>query len=219
MKISDTKKGLIDLQTEKGICVSFDATGMSEEEEVETLGRLQHEEETRIYDHNAKVAREWEKSGPINFGILQKQENGIGKRIEHLRQEMKMGAKDLFEAAGIAKTTLYRIEKGQHIPTLRIIKKLLVPLSISLADFSSFPENFEEWKDALTDSKNEENIFTFKKNVIGELENAVFVYENNSGKNIRVPLEHMELFRKLIKDAFGVLDLLPQASNNKKDME
>jgi transcriptional regulator with XRE-family HTH domain len=62
----------------------------------------------------------------------------IGLQIKARRETLRITQPDLAEMAGISVNTLYKIERGQANPTIRILNKLFVVLGI---DFSLQTKN------------------------------------------------------------------------------
>lgn len=221
MKISNEKKGIKPFWEEEN--EAFDKILEQEVIEMQDAGIKSQSDE--YLDNLERIEKNWKNQGKTNFEKLKQQQmypydnpseytNCIGKRIQHLREKQNMKAKEFYATARIAKTTLYRLEQGTHIPSDKIFSRVLEALSISLADFSCFPENFKEWTEALEESKDEIDIFKFRDKVLSEIKNGHFVWIV-SGRKVRIPHNHINLIRKLLEDSFGVLDLLPHAPDNK----
>ena len=213
MKINDKEKGLLDFP-------QFPYEQLNEElenlpiEEHEAMEDA-HSEVDRIIDENARISKEWEKNGPANFEKLRElQKNSpdnrlyIGERVAYLREQLKLDPKDVYEPAGIVKSTLYRIEHGPNCPTQKVMKKVLYALQITLADFSCFPDDFERWKKAITAPENTYNIYQFRNEIFRKLEKYSFTY-NLSGKEVMFPRTHLNLLKNLLESSFAILDIVP----------
>src|SRR5690606_30110741 len=58
---------------------------------------------------------------------------GAGDVIRRLRTDARMSAAELAEASGIARSQIYRIEKGQS-PTLETLRKIALALDMTLIE-------------------------------------------------------------------------------------
>lgn len=219
MKTSDSKKGLLpdksvikeinDIWDDPEYLASLAEDGPSDEylEEKNRLITLELEEK-------AKKEKKWEEQGVVNYEILREkqkseQQNGtnyIGERIAFLREVSDMQPAEVYGSAGIAKTTLFRIERGENVPTQKVILKILYALSTTLADFSCFPNDFDEWKKAITETSGSENIYRFRDEVLNKLENSNFSYKVG-GKDVRFSRLHLLALKRMIEASFTVLDL------------
>ena len=56
----------------------------------------------------------------------------IGQAIKERRKNLQITQPDLAEMAGISTNTLYKIEKGQANPTVRVLNKLVTVLGMDL---------------------------------------------------------------------------------------
>lgn len=56
-------------------------------------------------------------------------------RVREWRQRRKLAYRELADRAGIALSTLYRIESGTASPTVAMLEKLARALGIDLVDF------------------------------------------------------------------------------------
>ncbi len=56
----------------------------------------------------------------------------IGKRIKERRKALRITQPDLAELSGISVNTLYKIERGQANPTLKVLNKLAKVLGMEL---------------------------------------------------------------------------------------
>lgn len=201
MKVSSKNKGMHDFTEDQGYFENF-------EEHAHELDRL--------YDENWQREKDWEAQGPINFEKLRELQkdgqasgtNYIGERVAYLREVSNMQPVDVYSSAGISKTTLYRIEEGRNIPTMKVFGKVLFALSTSLADFSCFPGDFEKWKSVITETEGTVNIYKYRNDILKDLENCIFVYKV-SGKKVRFPRKHFLVLKKMIESSFAVLDLQP----------
>ena len=166
-------------------------------------------------EEKARKEKEWEKNGLANFEKLRElQKNSldnrlyIGERVLYLRERLELEPKDVYEPAGIVKSTLYRIENGPNCPTVQVIQKVLYSLQVTLADFSCFPDDFERWKKAITEPDNTYDIYKFRKEMLRKLEQYCFTYQL-SGKETRFPRTHLNLIRNLLESSFAILDIVP----------
>lgn len=221
MKISDKDKGLV---TEDSILEHYFETGerVYDTKAIEN-GEIDVEASAEDFDRQIMLAleekarkeKEWEKNGLANFEKLRElQKNSpdnrlyIGERVLYLRERLKLEPKDVYEPAGIVKSTLYRIENGPNCPTVQVMQKVLYALQITLADFSCFPDDFERWKKAITEPENTYNIYQFRKEIFSKLEKYSFTY-NLSGKEIMFPRTHLNLIKNLLESSFAILDIVP----------
>lgn len=58
--------------------------------------------------------------------------NKIGESIKHRRKELGITQPHLSELAGISINTLYKLERGQGNPSLKIVNKLIEILGLEL---------------------------------------------------------------------------------------
>ncbi len=56
----------------------------------------------------------------------------LGKSIKDRRKELRITQPDLAEMAGISVNTLYKIERGQANPTVKVLTKLVDVLGMEL---------------------------------------------------------------------------------------
>jgi transcriptional regulator with XRE-family HTH domain len=56
----------------------------------------------------------------------------LGKSIKDRRKELRITQPDLAEMAGISVNTLYKIERGQANPTVKVLTKLADVLGMEL---------------------------------------------------------------------------------------
>lgn len=214
MKVSDSKKGIkpINQEAEEAwndpkYLASYEEDGPSAEYLIEKCKSLEKELEDK-----AQKQKEWEEQGVVNYEKLrekQKSEQGtnyIGERIAYLREMSGMQPSEVYGTAGVAKTTLFRIEKGENIPSQKVILKILFALSTTLADFSCYPDKFEEWKEAITETPGSENIYKFRDEVLNKLENSNFSYKVG-GKEVKFSRLHLLALKRMIEASFTVLDL------------
>ena len=221
MKISDKDKGFV---TEGSILEHYFETGerVYDTKAIEN-GEIDIEAAEEEYDRQIMLAleekarkeKEWEKNGLANFEKLRElQKNSldnrlyIGERVLYLREQLELEPKDVYEPAGIVKSTLYRIENGPNCPTVQVIQKVLYSLQVTLADFSCFPDDFERWKKAITEPDNTYDIYKFRKEMLRKLEQYCFTYKL-SGKETRFPRTHLNLIRNLLESSFAILDIVP----------
>lgn len=209
MKINDKEKGLLEFPHETYEYL-YDFT----DEEIQAMEES-YNETNRIIDENTRRAEEWEKRGPANFEKLREMQKNspdnrlyIGERVLYLREQLKLEPKDVYEPAGIVKSTLYRIENGPNCPTEQVMQKVLYALQVTLSDFSCFPDDFERWKNAITESENTYDIYQFRKDTLRKLEQYSFSY-NLSGKKIKFPRTHLNLIKNLLESSFAILDIVP----------
>lgn len=176
----------------------------------------QSRETLQILEENEKINKAWEANGSLNFKQLRELQkdgqtrgtNYIGERVAYLRKISDMQPADVYTSAGIAKSTLYRIEEGKNIPTEKVIVNVLYALQTSLADFSCFPDDFEKWKASISNTGSSTNIYRFRDDILKQLEKGNFSY-NLSGTNIKFPRKHLLLLKHLLDASFAILDLLP----------
>jgi transcriptional regulator with XRE-family HTH domain len=223
MKISDKDKGLMPIP-----CQETDEEHLqalierdSKLTEADYAAMYAQELETmQILEENDRIKKSWEANGPVNFHQLrQLQKDGqvsgtnyIGERVVYLRKLIGLQPVDIYTSAGIAKTTLYRIEEGKNIPTEKVITNILYSLQTSLADFSCFPGDFEQWKATITNTGSSTNIYKFRDHVLAELDSYNFSY-NLAGKSVQLPRAHLLFLKRLLLDSFAILDLLPHDHN------
>lgn len=216
MKVSDSKKGIkpINQETEDAwndpeYLASLAEDGPSDEYLIEKCKLIEKELEDK-----AQKQKEWEEQGVVNYEKLREKQkseqasgtNYIGERIAYLRELSGMQPSEVYSTAGVAKTTLFRIERGENVPSQKVILKILFALSITLADFSCFPESFEEWKKAITETAGSENIYKFRDEVLNKLENSNFSYKVG-GKEVKFSRLHLLALKRMIEASFTVLDL------------
>lgn len=58
----------------------------------------------------------------------------LGKRVRRLRREQKMSQEELAEKAGIHRTYMGKIERGESNPPVHTVEKIANALKISLKD-------------------------------------------------------------------------------------
>lgn len=56
----------------------------------------------------------------------------IGREIKDRRKELRITQSDLSEIAEISQNTIYKLERGQNNPSLKVIEKLLDVLGLEL---------------------------------------------------------------------------------------
>lgn len=221
MKISDKNKGLIPKGSVLEEYLEYDEEFYAAMEREQEGRDIEAEEE---YDHQVMLAleekaakeKEWEAQGPVNYDRLRQMQkdgklsntNYIGERVLYLRNQLDLEPIDVYEPAGISKSTLYRVEQGEHAPTESVIQKILYALQISLADFACFPDDFEHWKSIITEPDSSYDVYKFRDEVLEKLSRYSFSYKN-SGKTIKFPRAHINLLKKLIESSFEVLDIVP----------
>ena len=221
MKISDKNKGLIPKGSVLEEYLEYDEEFYAAMEREQEGRDIEAEEE---YDHQVMLAleekaakeKEWEAQGPVNYDRLRQMQkdgklsntNYIGERVLYLRNQLYLEPIDVYEPAGISKSTLYRVEQGEHAPTESVILKILYALQISLADFACFPDDFEHWKSIITEPDSSYDVYKFRDEVLEKLSRYSFSYKN-SGKTIKFPRAHINLLKKLIESSFEVLDIVP----------
>ena len=196
------------------------------EEDID-ISEKQYEQETRRLEANALIERDWELQGRRNYKRLQAKQNKankeydesgikdedkrskfIGERIAYLRGFYKKDPVDVYTTAGVAKTTLYRIEKGISVPSEKAISKILYVFDCSLATFANEPDDFNAWKESLEQTNDGDNIYKFRKDVLAKLDSYNFTYSVN-GKTEKLPLQHLNIIKSLIASSFDILDLIP----------
>lgn len=221
MKISDKNKGLIPKGSVLEEYLEYDEEFYAAMEREQEGRDIEAEEE---YDHQVMLAleekaakeKEWEAQGPVNYDRLRQMQkdgklsntNYIGERVLYLRNQLDLEPIDVYEPAGISKSTLYRVEQGEHAPTESVILKILYALQISLADFACFPDDFEHWKSIITEPDSSYDVYKFRDEVLEKLSRYSFSYKN-SGKTIKFPRAHINLLKRLIESSFEVLDIVP----------
>ena len=187
-----------------------------------------------MIENNEKAQLEWDKQGEENIKILlakQKplveqfkkkqaiaQANGkeinydsdsfIGERIEFLMGKNNQEIAEFCRNIGMSRSSLHRYIKGSHLPSEKSLRKIIEGLYVSIADFCYEPNDFEKWKSAFETSSDINDIFKFRDEILAQLRINNFTYQNN-GITMRLPNRYFELFRNLIKDSFGVFEMLP----------
>lgn len=58
----------------------------------------------------------------------------LGKRVRRLRKEQKISQEELAEKAGIHRTYMGKIERGESNPPVHTVSKIAKALRISLSD-------------------------------------------------------------------------------------
>ena len=221
MKISDKNKGLIPKGSVLEEYFEYDeefyasVSGPDTEEEIEEQAERDRQIMLALEEKAAKE-KEWEAQGTVNYDRLRQMQkdgklsntNYIGERVLYLRNQLDLEPIDVYEPAGISKSTLYRVEQGEHAPTESVIQKILYALQISLADFACFPDDFEHWKSIITEPDSSYDVYKFRDEVLEKLSRYSFSYKN-SGKTIKFPRAHINLLKKLIESSFEVLDIVP----------
>lgn len=88
----------------------------------------------------------------------------IGEKLQKFRKEKKLSLRALAEKAGISKSTLSDIEKGNTNPTTNTLNKLADALGISIEDlFKSEPityEKLDKWDKDYSYIKEESELYT-----------------------------------------------------------
>ena len=218
MKINDTAKGILPFEDEEPIESFIARMASHTPEELEAM-----EEATmrtnQLIDQNEKQTKKWNSQGAANYARLRELQkyapdgkNYIGERVLYLREQLNLEPVDVYTVAGIAKTTLYRIEHGTNVPTESVMQNVLYALHISIADFSCFPDDFEKWKQAITESGQSGNIYAFRQEILSKLEKGSFSY-NLSGKSIQFPRAYLNILKQLLESSFAILDIIPHDKN------
>ena len=216
MEIKDTAKGILPFDEEpiESVIAEWESYTQADFDAMEEASRRRDE----IIDHNDAVRKEWIKQGPANYAKLREMQkyappgkNYIGERVLYLRTQLGLDPVDVYTSAGIAKTTLYRIEHGTNVPTESVMQNVLYALHTSIADFSYSPEDFEKWKESISRSSNAGNIYAFRREILRKL-NGGFSYKL-SGKTVQFPRPYLNIIQSILESSFAILDIIPHDKN------
>ena len=73
----------------------------------------------------------------------------FGKTVRDLRKRAGLAQEQLASDSGVARGYMGRLERGEHVPTLQIIYKLLPPLKVNFARFArEFDRNLRKTHDS-----------------------------------------------------------------------
>lgn len=134
-------------------------------------------------------------------------ENAIGKRLQHLRESRCLSKSDIYKSANTDRVNYDRIEKGEGVPRISTLKKILEVLDISLYDFL-VPINIDEWlnSDSHMFFSPAKNIYHIRETVREQLSGRLS-YKRN-GKTIIMSGKTRDILINAIESAFDVLDLI-----------
>ena len=88
-----------------------------------------------------------------------------------------------------------------------MLRKLIDGLLVTVADFCYEPDDFELWKSCFVPSDNGVNIFSYRANILQEMQKNVYYYKMGD-KLVRLPNSYFMKLRKLLVSSFEILDLL-----------
>ena len=213
MKINDKAKGVLPFEDIPDEVYAEEYSHYTQDD-IDAMEEASKQTNT-IIDRNERALNKWKASGSANYAKLRELQkyapngkNYIGERVKYLREHLQLDPVDVYTSAGIAKTTLYRIEHGTNVPTESVMQNVLYALNISMADFSCFPDDFEKWKQQITNTSEAIDIYEFRQEILGKLERGSFSY-NLAGKSVQFPLSHLNILKQMIESSFSILDLLP----------
>jgi transcriptional regulator with XRE-family HTH domain len=79
---------------------------------------------------------------PVSRGSLSR---AFAKTVRDLRKRAGLAQEQLALQAGVARGYMGRLERGQHLPTLAVIYKLLPSLKVTFAQFArEFDRNLKK---------------------------------------------------------------------------
>ncbi|MBO5089581.1 MAG: helix-turn-helix transcriptional regulator [Clostridia bacterium] len=118
---------------------------------------------TELKENQAK-AKGVEPKDLVDYPVFEytPEHNYIGERIVFLMNINNQEVADFCRNIDISRSSLHRYIKGTHVPSEKLLEKIIAALFVDVADFSSEPDNFEEWKDSFKRYQGED-IFEFKK--------------------------------------------------------
>ncbi len=217
MRIDNRTKGVPNRLIEK--LEDYDNQPELSEEE------LRHSEESFYQDEldleeQAKRLQDWDTKGleflralrTLQIDAIRKgeQKNYIGERILYIREVNHQSQADLYQKAGVSKSTMIRCEEGINVPNEATLCKIVSGLDdFSLADFACFPGDFEAWKRSLTGPDDAPDIFEYAQSVVNTLGRGAFSYKVGESR-LRVPYKCISKIKKLVEASFSVLELLPR---------
>lgn len=133
--------------------------------------------------------------------------NYIGERIVFLMNKNNQEVADFCRNLNISRSSLHRYIKGTHVPSEKLLQKIVAALFVDVADFAFEPDNFEEWKNSFKRHQGED-IFEFKNKILGQFQTNHFTY--TAHKAVRhLPNAHFKIMKSLIENAFSIINLIP----------
>lgn len=134
-------------------------------------------------------------------------ENGIGKRLQYLREQRDFSLAVIYNNANIDRVNYSRIEKGERVPKLSTLQKILTELDISLYEFL-YPTKYEEWINDVSKmfAKKPTDIFALRDYVRGKTDGQLFYLRD--GKRVILSGKKKEIFLNALNTAFDILDLM-----------
>ena len=133
--------------------------------------------------------------------------NYIGERIVFLMNINNQEVADFCRNIDISRSSLHRYIKGTHVPSEKLLEKIVAALFVDVADFSYEPDNFEEWKDSFKRYQGED-VFGFKKKILEQFQTNHFTYTAHEAVR-HLPNAHFKIMKSLIENAFSILNLIP----------
>ena len=116
-------------------------------------------------------------------------EQEIGEKIQQLRKEKQLTLKKLAKQAGCTDATLSKIERGQMIPTISMLKKIVNAFNLTLTEFLS---NGDDGDDDIITHENERMLLKFPHHEIY----SQLMVKSQKGKKIQPLFE-------IIQPGFG----------------
>ena len=149
----------------------------------------------------------YEKTKLFKGFIYQDFENAIGRRLLHLRNLRGLSKADIYKTTRTDRVNYDRIEKGDTVPRITTLLKILQVLDITLYDFF-YPIKYEEWErsDNYMLYTPPKDIFEMRKRVREELSGPLGYWRN--GSMILLSGKTREIFVNAVESAFDMLDLI-----------
>lgn len=138
--------------------------------------------------------------------------NYLGERIIFLMDINNQEVADFCRNIDISRSSLHRYIKGTHVPSEKLLEKIISALFVDIVDFSFEPDNFEKWKASFKRFQGED-VFSFKKKILEQLQTNHFTYTaHNTVRHL--PNAHFKIIKSLIENAFSILNLIPHDEDN-----
>lgn len=133
--------------------------------------------------------------------------NYIGERINFLLKVNNQEIADFCRNVEISRSSLHRYIKGTHVPSEKLLEKIIDALFVDVASFSFRPDDFEEWKSSFRHYIGED-IFEFKSKILEQFQANHFTYKVHQVKR-HLPNAYFKIMKSLIENAFSILNLIP----------
>lgn len=185
-----------------------------EKERTEQLEKAEEKAEKlfEIYSNSIKFllsnpTRKNEKNQFIKKHTYGDFENGIGKRLKYLREQRNFPQAVIYNNADIDRVNYSRIEKGERVPKLSTLQKILKELDVSLYEFL-YPTKYEDWinVDSRMFMKDPTDIFALRDYVRNKTSGQLYYLRD--GERVILSGKKKEMFLNVLYTAFDILDLM-----------